>query len=88
MILLYNIFSLSLSPLNLLQLIIEVKGEIKLPDLFFFFFHRPAWSLLGGKKSVKQRIKLVWPYACRDGKMLVFTKNSMGGWKRQLCSLR
>ena len=31
-------------------------------DLFFFFFHQPAWSLLGGKKFVKQKIKLVWPY--------------------------
>ena len=30
-------------------------------------------------------------YACRDGKMLVVTKNRtkrMGGWQRQLCSLR
>ena len=35
--------------------------KFKLLDLFFFFFHRPAWSLLGEKKSVKQRIKLVWP---------------------------
>ena len=29
-------------------------------------------------------------YACRDGKMLVVTKNRtkrVGGWQRQLCSL-
>ena len=51
------------------------RSEVQRSNLikFLLFFYLPAGSLLRGKKSVKQKINLVWPYAACAGMVLIFS---------------